>query len=107
MAGADVRVVLGNVLDDLLAVAELQSGVVNGTEEVPHVASKSSDGALEGVHASLHVEGHVFSHCLSSGSDEESSGVCNLISGLFPALFGHFDGGVTTLLGDGLSTFRE
>jgi len=100
LAGADVWVVLGNVLDDLFLLFELDGEVPDGSESLPGVGSSGKDSASKGVKSLKEVEAKVSSHTSNNTLDEETSSVGHLTGSGLPTIWGHWDGGSFAVIRD-------
>ena len=92
LAGANVWVVLVDVLHDLGLEFELEGEIPESTKKLPKVGSERQDHASEGVQGLEEVEGEISSHSDNDTLDEETSGVGHLVGGSLPSSWGHWNG---------------
>ena len=107
LAGADVWIVLGSILDNLFLLFEFDGEVPDGSHCEPSVLSKGEDGASKGVKSLEEVEAEISSHSQNNTLDKETSSLGHLTSGSLPSSFSHWDSGSFASSGDCGSAFLE
>ena len=100
LAGADVWIVLSNILENLFLLFEFDGEVVDGSEGEPSVGSEGEDGASKGVKSLEKVEAEISSHSQNNTLDKETSSLGHLTSSSLPSLFIHWYGGSFAISGD-------
>ena len=107
LAGADVWIVLSNVLENLFLLFEFDGEVIDGTHCEPSVGSEGEDGASKGVKSLEEVEAEISSHTQNNTLYKETSSLGHLTSGSLPSSFSHWDSGSFASSGDCGSAFLE
>jgi len=98
--GADVWVVLIDVLLDLVLLAELLGSMVSGSDKGPGVVTHVDESASEGIQTHLDVVGHFIGAHFEGKGDHEGGGGDGFTSESLPSNFVHSNSGTSASLAD-------